>query len=66
MVTPRLLLPLGLLLAIAVGVSLRVAMRAQLDDGDRVRPLDSDSAYHLRRPASPRRTFRERCSSIRS
>jgi asparagine N-glycosylation enzyme membrane subunit Stt3 len=48
-VTPRLLLPLGLLLAIAVGVSLRVAMRAQLDDGDRVRPLDSDSAYHLRR-----------------
>jgi dolichyl-diphosphooligosaccharide--protein glycosyltransferase len=40
---------LGLAGAVALGVALRLHTRQDSVDGDRVRPLDSDSAYHLRR-----------------
>jgi dolichyl-diphosphooligosaccharide--protein glycosyltransferase len=40
---------LGLAVSIAVGVALRLHTREQATVGGRVRPLDSDSAYHLRR-----------------
>jgi asparagine N-glycosylation enzyme membrane subunit Stt3 len=40
---------LGMAAAICLGVALRLHTRAQATAGDRVHPLDSDSAYHLRR-----------------
>jgi len=40
---------LGLAVAILVGVALRLHTREAADAGDRVHPLDSDSAYHMRR-----------------
>jgi asparagine N-glycosylation enzyme membrane subunit Stt3 len=39
----------GLAAAILLGTLLRMHTRADAVSGDRVRPLDSDSAYHLRR-----------------
>ena len=40
---------LGVALAVAVGAWLRLATRDQLAEGERVRPMTSDDAYHLRR-----------------
>ncbi len=40
---------LGMAAAIFLGVALRLHTRAQATAGDRVHPLDSDSAYHMRR-----------------
>ncbi len=40
---------LGMAAALALGVAARLHTRAQADAGGRVHPLDSDSAYHLRR-----------------
>jgi len=40
---------IGVALACAVGSRLRLATREQLTQGERVRPLASDDAYHLRR-----------------
>jgi dolichyl-diphosphooligosaccharide--protein glycosyltransferase len=40
---------LGLAAAIVLGVALRLHTRATCVAGDRVHPLDSDSAYHMRR-----------------
>jgi dolichyl-diphosphooligosaccharide--protein glycosyltransferase len=40
---------LGLAAAVVVGVALRMHTRADAVAGDRVHPLDSDSAYHMRR-----------------
>jgi len=40
---------LGMAAAISLGVVLRIHTRAQATAGDRVHPLDSDSAYHMRR-----------------
>ena len=40
---------LGLAVAVVVGVALRLHTRADAVAGDRVHPLDSDSAYHMRR-----------------
>lgn len=40
---------LGMAAAICLGVVLRLHTRAQATAGDRVHPLDSDSAYHMRR-----------------
>ncbi len=40
---------LGMAAAISIGVVLRLHTRAQVTAGDRVHPLDSDSAYHMRR-----------------
>ncbi len=40
---------LGMAAAIFLGVVLRLHTRAQAAAGDRVHPLDSDSAYHMRR-----------------
>src|SRR5712692_10540611 len=45
----RLIFFLGLAAAIGIGVSLRLATRAQLTAGPRVRALGSDDDYHLRR-----------------
>lgn len=45
----RVVFGLGLAAAIVVGTMLRLHTRAAADAGDRVRPLDSDSAYHMRR-----------------
>src|SRR5438128_7301497 len=45
----RLIFLLGLAAAIAIGVYLRLATRAQLTAGPRVRALGSDDDYHLRR-----------------
>src|SRR5258707_11585822 len=47
--SPRLIFFLGLAAAIGIGVSLRLATRAQLTAGPRVRALGSDDDYHLRR-----------------
>jgi dolichyl-phosphooligosaccharide-protein glycotransferase len=46
---PRLVLALGIVAAVALGTAARLHTRADADAGDRVHPLDSDSAYHLRR-----------------
>jgi asparagine N-glycosylation enzyme membrane subunit Stt3 len=40
---------LGLVAAVAAGVALRLHTWSQAREGGRVRPLDSDSAYHMRR-----------------
>jgi dolichyl-diphosphooligosaccharide--protein glycosyltransferase len=40
---------LGMAAAVFLGVALRLHTRAQVTAGDRVHPLDSDSAYHMRR-----------------
>ena len=40
---------LGLCAALAAGIALRLHTREQANVGGRIRPLDSDSAYHLRR-----------------
>src|SRR6476646_1834343 len=40
---------LGMAAAVFLGAALRLHTRAQTTDGDRVHPLDSDSAYHMRR-----------------
>jgi len=40
---------LGMAAAVFLGVALRLHTRAQTTAGDRVHPLDSDSAYHMRR-----------------
>jgi asparagine N-glycosylation enzyme membrane subunit Stt3 len=40
---------LGLVAALAAGVAFRLHTWSQARDGGRVRPLDSDSAYHMRR-----------------
>jgi len=45
----RVVFVLGVAVAIALGTMLRLHTRAAADAGDRVRPLDSDSAYHMRR-----------------
>lgn len=45
----RLAFVLGVAAAILLGTGLRLHTRAQADDGPRVHPLDSDSAYHMRR-----------------
>jgi asparagine N-glycosylation enzyme membrane subunit Stt3 len=45
----RLVFLVGLAAALAIGVGLRLSTRAQLTAGSRILPLDSDSAYHLRR-----------------
>jgi asparagine N-glycosylation enzyme membrane subunit Stt3 len=45
----RLAFVLGVVAAIAIGTALRMHTRAQATAGRRVHPLDSDSAYHLRR-----------------
>jgi asparagine N-glycosylation enzyme membrane subunit Stt3 len=45
----RLVFTIGVCLAVVVGVLLRLHTRAQADYPGGVHPLDSDSAYHLRR-----------------
>ncbi|HWZ86006.1 MAG TPA: STT3 domain-containing protein [Thermoanaerobaculia bacterium] len=45
----RLAFVLGVAVAILLGTALRLHTREQADAGPRVHPLDSDSAYHLRR-----------------
>ena len=45
----RVLFVLGLAAAMAVGVALRLHTMPQATETGRIRPLDSDSAYHLRR-----------------
>lgn len=45
----RLAFVAGVCAAIAVGVALRLHTREQVSAGGRLRPFDSDSAYHLRR-----------------
>ena len=40
---------LGMCAALAGGVALRLHTREQAEIGGRIRPMDSDSAYHLRR-----------------
>lgn len=47
--SPRLAFVLGVGVAILIGTGLRLHTRAQATAGDRVHPLDSDSAYHMRR-----------------
>ncbi|MDQ2970806.1 MAG: peptide transporter, partial [Acidobacteriota bacterium] len=45
----RVLFVLGVAAAMAVGVLLRLHTVPQATETGRIRPLDSDSAYHLRR-----------------
>ncbi|HEY1435547.1 MAG TPA: hypothetical protein VGG65_09245, partial [Thermoanaerobaculia bacterium] len=45
----RLAFVFGVVVAIVIGTALRLHTREQATDGLRVRPLDSDSAYHMRR-----------------
>ncbi len=40
---------LGICAALAAGIALRLHTREQANVGGRIRPLDSDSAYHMRR-----------------
>ena len=50
-------LGIGIAASVAVGVALRLHTRDEVRIGLRVRPFDSDSAYHLRRARFAAKTF---------